>query len=188
MLISHSNIKQFLYSIISLLFPFCLIAQDEKPSKEKQTIYIEGNETLIKTTVLSSRTAINPKKDLTYYWCTSNKIMETQGGYEGKLLHGDYTVFYHSNNNLKEKGKFKNGLKNGEWTTWYENGKIASITHWKSGKLHNSLKAFDNSGNSTGEKRYKNGVEVPLKKSFLHNLFSKKKASPKEQDKKSPNT
>ena len=41
-------------------------------------------------------------------------ILVTQGGYNGRLLNGDFRVFY-PNKNLKENGNYQFGLKEGTW-------------------------------------------------------------------------
>ena len=71
--------------------------------------------------------------------------MQTKGGYDGKLLHGEYTSFYLSDN-LKEKGWFCKGLKCGKWIQWYENGKIKETGHWKNGLRNGKTQSFNING------------------------------------------
>src|SRR5687767_7585391 len=102
---SSANIKQITFlALFAIGISFRMHAQLEKLEKEKYTIYIEDKDIRIKAKVLAHKTKVKTKKDLTYYWYGTNKIMETQGDYEGKLLHGEYVTFYQSNNNLNEKG------------------------------------------------------------------------------------
>ncbi|HEY6160013.1 MAG TPA: hypothetical protein VI112_02290 [Bacteroidia bacterium] len=126
--------------------------------------------------------------ELTYYWYAYNKIIYTQGGYDGRLLHGQYTCFY-PNGNLKQKGMFKNGLKVGKWMLWYASGTVAEISNWENGRKEGITKNFDQNGSEVMEasyhkgklngkmiriasgkvieqKKYKDGVEVirPMKK------------------------
>ncbi len=124
--------------------------------KECYTVYVNYPEYTLKTDVSSKNTKINVKEDRTYYWYSSNKIMETEGGYSGKILNGFYTSFF-LNGNLKEKGLFKKGLKKGEWITWYDNGKIKEINTWRQGLKAGHSKNFDVNGNMTEEAEYKNG-------------------------------
>lgn len=91
-----------------------------------------------------------------YYWFKPDTILVTHSGFDGKLLHGDYTVFY-PNKNLKEKGKFENGLKTGEWKSWFENGEVQSISHWRSGKQEGLFSEFDRLGKPIRTGRFKRG-------------------------------
>jgi len=118
------------------------------------TVYLNYPDYSVKMNVLNISKKLEAKGHLTYYWYSSNRIMETQGGYDGKVLDGSYTSFYLSNN-LKEKGTFKNGLKNGEWTTWFENGKIHEITSWKRGLKNGVTKTFNNNGELIKETGFK---------------------------------
>src|SRR6202012_31644 len=96
--------------------------------------------------------------DLTYYWYASNKIMQTNGGYAGKVLNGKYTSFYLTGN-LKEKGIFKNGVKNGKWVAWYDDGKIKEISVWQKGLKKGYSKEFDTEGELISKVKYKNGKQ-----------------------------
>ena len=140
-------------NILFLLTSSSLVAQMKQ--KASSTVYLNYPEYTIKTDILSEKKKITTKENLTYYWYTSNKVMETKGGYDGKILNGSYTSFYLSSN-LKEKGSFKNGLKNGEWITWFENGKINEITTWRKGVRSGSYKKNDNDGSLLSEACYKN--------------------------------
>jgi hypothetical protein len=123
--------------------------------KKSSTVYLNYPDYSIKTGIFPGSKKICPKENLTYYWYASNKIMETKGGYDGKILNGSYTSFFLSNN-LKEKGSFKNGLKNGAWITWYENGKIKEIITWKKGLKSGCNKNNEKNGNLVSEAVYKN--------------------------------
>jgi len=73
------------------------------------------------------------KPGLYYFWYNSGAIHETQGGYSGRLLNGQYTAFYLTKN-LKEQGIFKKGLKDGLWKSWREDGSLLATVTWKHGK------------------------------------------------------
>ena len=92
----------------------------------------------------------------TYYWFYINKISSTQGGFEGRLLHGTYTCFY-PNNALKEKGKFKDGQKTGQWIGWYTSGKIKEVSNWSKSHKNGVNEFYDNSGHVTLKLTYKHG-------------------------------
>lgn len=110
----------------------------------------------VKADVLSEQKKIVVNENLTYYWYSSNKIIETKGGYDGKVLNGSYTAYYLSKN-LKEKGTFKNGLKCSKWTSWNTAGKISEITTWKKGLKNGVYKKYNESGDLIEESNYKNG-------------------------------
>ena len=108
----------------------------------------------VKTQMLKDEKKIDANEDYVYHWYTSNKIMTTKGGYDGKLLHGYYHCFY-LNNNLKESGEFKYGIKNGEWRYWFEDGKLKEIINWKEGKKNGKYKLYNQVGDLIAESNFK---------------------------------
>lgn len=122
---------------------------------------------------------------LFYYWYSANDIKKTKGGFQGKLLHGQYTKFY-ANKNLHTQGKFKKGIQVGEWKYWYHNGELSEIKHWRKKGTVADFEMFDQQGTliRTGKYRnerydgeirdiqsgkvtktkYRNGVEIVKKK------------------------
>lgn len=92
----------------------------------------------------------------TYYWFYINKISFTQGGFDGRLLHGDYISFY-PNNAIKEKGIFKDGMKSGQWVAWYKTGKIKEVSNWDKSHKHGVNEFYDKDGNLTLKLNYKHG-------------------------------
>lgn len=155
-----------------------------EPDKLKQfNITVNHEDYTVKTQMLSQNKNITVNNDMTYMWYGSQKIMETKGGYEGKLIHGKYAVFYLSNQ-LKEQGQIKYGLKNKEWKYWYPDGKLREVITWKNGvkngsysiyndygqlmakgkfkkdKLDGKFYTYGPTGNITEKKVYKNGDEV----------------------------
>ena len=147
----------FIVFLSSLLNGFSVTAQNKKRDKECSAFTINTSNSTIKFEVLSNKESFHPEEALTYYWYSTNKILETKGGYDGKLLHGQYSCFY-MNNNLKEKGKFKKGLKDGEWITWFESGKIMEIITWKGGIRNGKYKSFDETGHPVLEAEYRKGM------------------------------
>lgn len=187
--------------VIYLCFIYTSALAQVKP-KESFTVYINHPEGTVKANVLSLPTKNIINKSLTYSWYASNKIIETQGGFEGKLLDGLFTSFYLSNN-LKEKGMYRKGLKDGEWMTWYEDGKIKAIKSWKQGLKSGSWKEFNSKGELLTEatykkdllngsvklfeneklvslKNYKNGQEIPPPVKQETNSSSEKKSFKKK--------
>ena len=140
-----------------ILSNFSSYSQNRNKSKETSSFTINTSNSTIKFEVLSEKIVFQPIKALTYYWFSTNKILETKGGYDGKLLHGQYACFY-MNSNLKEKGKFKKGLKDGEWVSWFENGRIMETITWKSGLKSGPYRSFNEQGHPVLEAEYKNGL------------------------------
>lgn len=109
---------------------------------------------------------IDVKNGRMYYWYKSNAIMHTNGGFDGKLLHGTYSAFF-INKNLKEKGKFKNGLKTGEWKTWHDNGNIKEIALWSNGLKDGHYTVYDINGDLIELGEYKNNKHHGTVKTFF---------------------
>ena len=154
----------------------------------------------VKTQMLKEPKKVKIDNELSYLWYTSNKIIETKGGYDGKLLHGYYKSFY-LNSQLKESGEIKYGIKHNEWRIWYSDGKLREISTWKNGRkngkyevyndngflmakgsfkndlLHGKFYTYDNFGRITEEKKYRNGIEVlaKVKKQKVKKEKTKKK-------------
>lgn len=146
-------------SPIKILFWLLLLCVNTTFAQMKQrdtyVVYINYPDYTIKTCVSNSTKKINVKESLTYFWYSSNKIIQTKGDYDGKLIDGPYTSFYLSNS-LKEKGDFKKGLKDGKWISWYENGKINEITNWSKGRRSGEYKKFDSNELLSVTAYYKN--------------------------------
>jgi len=145
--------KRFLFFIV---FISNFVFAQQKPQKVV-SISINYRDYSVKFHVLNVKKNIPTNENLTYYWYAYNKLLQTKGGYEGKILTGPYTCFYLSEN-LKEKGSFSYGLKNGKWISWYENGQINEISNWKNGLLHGKYKYFDSKGYLLTEADYKKGT------------------------------
>ncbi len=97
-----------------------------------------------------------------YNWYAQHDIKETRGGFDGKLLHGEYIEFY-ENKNLKKKGIFKKGLKTGKWKSWYMNGQISEIVYYKNGLRKGRDLVFNSSGEQISKSKYRKGELVKLK-------------------------
>lgn len=170
-----------MYRLLLLLICFS-VTVSAQGKKETYPVNINNTHFTERVEIFSDEVKVKPEEDLTYHWYAYNKVMKTDGGYEGKLLHGEYAAFY-LNNNLKEKGKFRKGLKHGKWISWYDNGKIMEITSWDNGKKDGPYRSYNTigepvlianfrdgklHGKSTSyldgkilsEKKYRNGEEV----------------------------
>ena len=81
-----------------------------------------------------------------YFWFSSGRIHQTNGGYDGKLLHGEYKVT-DLERGLLEQGNFRMGRKWGNWYTWYPNGKLKSLTRHRSRHDRQIIEEYDAQGN-----------------------------------------
>jgi hypothetical protein len=162
---------------IKNIFWFLLICVNttfaQMKQKDSYVVYINYPDYTVKTTVSNSTKRINVKESLTYYWYSSNKIIQTKGDYDGKIIDGAYTSFYLSNS-LKEKGNFKKGLKDGKWISWYENGKINEITNWSRGAKSGEYKKFDSDGLISVSAHYKNDQLNGTYKTYTNAEMDKK--------------
>lgn len=132
-----------------------LAREGQGRSHDTYEININKKDSSVRANVYNDPLTVKTKTGCTYYWYAYNKIHFTQGGYDGRLLHGEYVCFY-PNGNIKQKGNFKDGLKEGEWVSWYDNGVIAEIAHWKGGLRQGAYKNFSQAGGIHIEACYKN--------------------------------
>ncbi|MBY0426787.1 MAG: hypothetical protein K2Q22_14220 [Cytophagales bacterium] len=141
---------------------------------------------------------VHPDESKFYYWFKAGQIKKSRGGFDGRLLHGQYTVFLF-NKNLKEKGNFAKGLKSGQWLTWHPNGELKVSANWSRGYLTGKYATWDANGKLLSKgfylkdkkngkwafyqpdgtvefKKYKKDVEVKKVKStpIWSNIFKKK--------------
>jgi len=149
------NLKNVFYILLLIAHSFSFAQHPE--NKKQEWAYVNKPDANLKFQVYRKHANKPANQGIPYYWYKFNEIHITQGGYEGKLLHGSYSSFYRSNN-LKEKGKFKKGLKEGKWISWYENGRIMETVHWRNGMKHGSYKMFNEKGGVTLEAKYKKGL------------------------------
>ncbi len=118
-----------------------------------------------------------------YNWYAQHDIKETKGGFDGKLLHGQYTEFYASKD-LKKKGIIKNGLKTGKWKSWHKNGQLSEIWHYKNGLKHGKFIQFNEQGNYTSKGKYIKGKKKREKLSKEIKAEMKKAEKQKKKDDK----
>jgi hypothetical protein len=149
------QMRQIRFVIFSaLLLNLSALAQNRQ--RGSYTVYLNNPSGSIKAEVVFENKPLKAKEELTYSWYASNKIMETRGGYDGRMLDGAYTSYYLSDN-LKEQGVYKNGLKDEEWKAWFENGKLKEISNWDDGVKSGVYKKFDSRGNLVTQSYYRNG-------------------------------
>lgn len=110
-------------------------AQQKLETTALNRITLIKNDTSYIFFVLKSGKKKSVKPDMNYYWFRPDTILITNSGFGGKLLNGEYKVFY-PNKNIKESGFFDYGLKTGEWMEWNEKGRVVQIYNWKKGYLN----------------------------------------------------
>lgn len=149
---------QRFHAFLLLFFLLVSFRATDSPEKEKTyTVYINYPEYSVRASVMRENKSVHPKQFRTYYWYANNDIKTTDGGFDGKLLHGEYKSFYRDLN-LKEQGRFVNGLKEGNWITWFRNGKIQEILHFKNGLINGYSETFDEAGKLIRKSDYRNGI------------------------------
>ncbi|MGL5890720.1 MAG: hypothetical protein ACRC3B_12585, partial [Bacteroidia bacterium] len=100
-----------IFFLLLMLFPVITAYSRDKDFQDKTyTVYLNFPAYSVRASVLHSNGKAKPREGYTYYWFASNSIQQTENGFDGKLLHGEYKAFY-LNNALKESGEFSNGLK-----------------------------------------------------------------------------
>ena len=135
----------------------CQAQTDEKIEiKATNRQYIKRKDTIYRFYAILPEQPLKVRPDRIYYWCKSDTILTTAGGYDGRLLDGAFAVFY-PDKNLEEQGLFKNGLRSGEWKIWYPGGKLHSIVHWEDGIKVGAFTEYDIQGAKLKEGYYKNG-------------------------------
>lgn len=117
-------------------------------------VYVQYTDSLVEAFCYRGEKKIKTRDDLFYYWCAAQDIKHTRGGYEGKILHGAYIMFYY-NKDLLTKGNFKYGLKQGEWKSWHRGGEIKSKEVWKKGVLVGKTYYYNNKGKIQKESNIK---------------------------------
>lgn len=156
--------KNYVVFMLSLFVSLAVNGRDKDFQDKTYTVYLNFPEYSVRASVLHHNGKQKPKKQYTYYWLALNTIQHTQGGFDGKLLHGEYKAFYLTNA-LKEQGNFRNGLKTGVWKLWYPNGVMAEETEYENGFRHGDSKMYDAQGRMTTYAHYRHDV--------LHGSFTK---------------
>jgi hypothetical protein len=132
-------------------------SSEELTTTALHRIIIEKTDTVYRFYVTKPDMNLMASTDLTYFWYKPDTILQTHGGYDGFLLNGLYAVFF-PNKNLMEKGSFVNGLKVGEWRSWYPNGKLESVFHWKGGMRQGQFIVYSEKSDIIRSGSYKNDL------------------------------
>ncbi len=211
-LVFNKGYIPFLLLMLFVLSANNLLGQTFELSVHRKVINDKGGREIVYVTDKTPE----PKGKRMYHWYKSRKVHTSQNNYAGELLDGEYLKYY-PDSQLAEKGVFKNGLKVSVWNTWHQNGRLATRSLWKSGRISGRFVKRDSLGNTletgTYKKGFKNGKwiypmegdtlyfkkgdlvptdsitndSLPKKPSFLKRLFKKKKDAGGESI-KSPET
>ena len=144
------------FLLLMLCSVFTVQGRDKDFQDKTYTVYLNFPSYSVRASVLHSNGKIKPREGFTYYWFASNAIQQTENGFDGKLLHGEYKAFY-LDNALKEAGEFANGLKTGLWKSWHPNGKLSEETTYAKGRKHGDSKLYSPEGKLIQTAHYKNG-------------------------------
>ncbi len=169
-------------TLLWLLLAFSFISKAQTPLF-KSRIAIDKDQHQIRAYIYPDKIKkVKPRKQVFYHYYYQKEIHQTQGGYTGYLLHGNYEVT-NDVNQMIQQGQFKNGLKNGEWKEWQGNGTLGAISQWKKGRQHGKLKVYDSNGKLSNTQRYRNGKAKGERTVFQNGKKVKKPKAKKEKEK-----
>lgn len=144
--------------VAMLLLLFSAASAQKQPGNEKTiTVTLNCGDYTVKAEVLQKNSRQKIRSAYTYHWYGANRINQTQGGFDGRLLEGAYTAFY-LDNNLKEKGRFEKGLREGLWTSWFPNGRIRETAEFRHGQKHGTVHVYNDAGILLRKEEYRNGL------------------------------
>jgi hypothetical protein len=148
-------------------------SQDKLEITALNRITINHGDTISQFYVAKPPAKINFSQEKNYHWYVKDTILITQSASDGKILNGDYKVFY-PNKNLLEKGRFKYGLKTGTWKNWYPNGVLRQTVNWSNGNINGGFEEHDPSGRMIRSGTYKNNLFTGHVYVYLENGSSQK--------------
>lgn len=123
------------FSLLLLTFFFFQAVYAQEMAKDfylKHTILQEGQTYQFSVVDINDKHAVTFNRQKLYFWYKAQKVITTQGGAAGQLLHGPFTAFYDTKQ-LVAKGNFIHGLKDGEWMYWSNTGYLTKVERWKEG-------------------------------------------------------
>lgn len=133
-------------TIFCFLFLSCIaIAQDPIDLSLRHSMKQDGLSMLFTVLDSDKKGIKHHQPDKIYYWYKAQRVLGTQGGSSGQLLHGLFESFY-GNKQLCEKGTYCKGLKDGEWNHWRTDGTLISKEHWSNGRQHGTQLYYDEQG------------------------------------------
>jgi antitoxin component YwqK of YwqJK toxin-antitoxin module len=89
-------------------------------------------------------------------------------------------VFYHSNKNIKAKGKYIKDKKEGLWEYFNKDGVLISLENYKANKKHGTETILFEDGNKAIVKNWKNGIEDGPLEEYYNNGNAKFKGTYKD--------
>lgn len=158
----HHRINLIL--LVSLVSASLCYAQ-KLPDIPVHKVVLEDHEKVLKFELQEDEKKVNTNRQLYYTWFAHHKIHTTRGDFEGRLLHGEYLVF-NKERDLLEKGNFKYGVKTKVWKTWYQDGELKTITHFKNGQKHGLHICYDDMGDVISKTNYRHGKKHGKTHSF----------------------
>jgi hypothetical protein len=159
--------------LITLLFLFSLLPAMSQKLPEVDAlnrVILNHKDSIIYAHVMPAGESpkVKVSDEYWYTWYAQHDIKETRGGFDGKLLHGNYTIYY-ENKDLRRKGVFKEGLKIGKWKSWHRNGQLSEISYYKKGLSTGKWISYDPSGNIIAKTKYKKGKMIVKKSRKVKN-------------------
>lgn len=161
------TVNKTLFLIIAMVGSSDCFSQNQLYKNPKDIVRIIREDSVIEVGLIKADSKIRIIKDANYFWYDVDTILNTIEGFNGKLLHGKYTVT-NKYKNLSEEGFFKHGLKSGNWRRWYPNGLLKERSKFRSGVLHGIYSFYDANGRVIKEGEYHKGKFFG--KEFIYNI------------------
>jgi|GEM_PF-5017640 len=151
-LMSHAAGWAFVFTVVLALLADPGQAQSIR-KMEKQAINRSRVTLVMGDTVqrfATTRRRPRAKAARLYYWQGPDRILQTAGSYNGRLLEGPYQLT-NREGQLLGSGTFKKGLKTGTWRTWQPDGTPVTSSRWRRGRQLGSLQRYDSKGQPLAE-------------------------------------
>lgn len=101
---------------------------------------------------------VNDQLNGVYLELSEREQVEAKSNYLNGILHGPYANYKFGRPSLELT--YQNGLQEGPFTEYSDRGKISKSGIFKAGKLHGTMKFFDEEEALTMEFEYENGEKV----------------------------
>lgn len=148
---------KFIFFSGFILFVIIGNAQKTPVIEALNRISLSQNDTVFQFYTIKPDKKIKLSANQLYYWYIPDTIITTVGGYDGKLLNGEFKVYFPTKN-FKEEGRYKYGIKWGTWKEWYPSGQLKSIMIWKKGKRDGLFEYYSDTGTILKKGIYKNDL------------------------------
>jgi hypothetical protein len=137
--LTHAFFLFFILSSSPILAQFAMYDPDI------QNFTLKGDSFYVETELITTvkHRKIKPDDTRIYTWALGGQIQSNQGGYTGRLLHGDYTSI-NNDHTMREQGGY-----------WYPNGRMKKTVTWHRGILRGDFADFDEDGNVVRLGEYK---------------------------------